>query len=145
MKILLIDDDSDDRLLFCEAIEEIAPETTCVTEQYGGKALADLNNSANVMPDVIFVDINMPSIDGWECLDKIKSNQATKDIPVIMFSTSSAECDILRAAHSGAVSLVTKPHDFINLKLILGGIINKLSDKLPLNLLQFTIVHADVA
>jgi len=145
MKILLIDDDSDDRLLFCEAIEEIAPDTTCVTEQNAGKALADLNNKAIALPDVIFVDINMPSIDGWECLDKIKSNDATKGIPVIMFSTSSAEMDIERAAHSGAVSLLTKPDNFVELKKILLDIITSLSNKLPLNILQLTIIHAELA
>ena len=72
MKILLIDDDSDDRLIFYEAVEEISPDTTCITEQSGRKALADLNDSTIAPPDVIFVDINMPSVDGWECLDKIK-------------------------------------------------------------------------
>src|SRR5688572_31751202 len=100
MKILLIDDDSDDRLLFYEAVQEVSPDTACITEQDGRKALADLNNTSIDLPDVIFVDVNMPYLNGWECLDRIKSAQIAKEIPVIMFSTSSAEKDVARAAHS---------------------------------------------
>ena len=142
MKLLLIDDDSDDRLLFYEAIQEISPEIACITEQDGRKALADLNDTKIDLPDVIFVDINMPSLDGWECLDKIKNAEITKGIPVIMFSTSSAERDSVRAAHSGAVSLLTKPDNFIELKNLLHEIITTHYNKLPLDFLQLKIVHA---
>ena len=142
MKILLIDDDSDDRLLFREAVQEISPDLVCVTEQDGRKALADLNNNSVDLPDVVFVDINMPYLDGWGCLDRIKSAEITKAIPVIMFSTSSAEKDVARATHSGAVSLLTKPDNFVELKTILHIIITTLNNKLPLNSLELEIVHA---
>lgn len=62
-----------------------------------------------------------------------------------MFSTSSAERDIERAVHSGAVSLLTKPDNFIELKKLLLDIITVSSNKLPQNLLQLTIMHAEVA
>jgi CheY-like chemotaxis protein len=142
MKILLIDDDSDDRLLFREAIQEISPEIACITEQDGRKALADLNNIKIGLPDVIFVDINMPSLDGWECLDKIKGAEITKGIPVIMFSTSSSEKELVRATHSGAVSLLTKPDNFIELKNLLLEIITTLDKNLPLDFLQLKVVPA---
>src|SRR5688572_18871960 len=93
IKILLIDDDSDDRLLFREAFQDVSPESICVTESDASKALADLFNPAIQNPDIIFLDINMPKISGWDCLDKIKAQPLTKKIPVIMYSTSSHEKD----------------------------------------------------
>lgn len=127
--ILLIDDDSDDRVLFSEAISEVAPEAVCWTEADGRKALADLYDSSMQLPDVIFLDINMPRISGWECLDRIKSEDSTRDIPVIMFSTSSHQKDVERACRCGASCLLTKPADYEELKESLINIVNTLHER----------------
>ena len=131
MKILLIDDDSDDRVLFREALQEVSPETICVTEGDGRKALSDLVES-NPLPDLIFVDINMPRISGWDCLEKIKAQEVTKSIPVIMYTTSSLERDVEKAFRSGAACLLTKPADYCELKRCLGELVKSLEDKTPL-------------
>jgi CheY-like chemotaxis protein len=127
-KILLIDDDSDDRVLFREAIQEIAPDTTCVTESEGYKALADLFDSRPPLPDVIFLDINMPTISGWDCISKIKSHKKTKDIPVVMISTSCHSKDADNAARLGAICLVTKTGDYSDLKQSLTNVLKSLHD-----------------
>jgi CheY-like chemotaxis protein len=128
-KILLIDDDSDDRVLFSEAMHEVSPEAICLTEADGRKALSDLYDSSEELPDVIFLDINMPRISGWECLDKIKSEESTRDIPVIMFSTSSHQKDIERACRCGAACLLTKPADYEELKESLVNIVSTLHER----------------
>ena len=133
MKFLLIDDDSDDRVLFREALEEVSPETICVTEGDGRKALSELIDSKQ-LPDLIFVDINMPRISGWDCLEKIKAQQSTKDIPVIMYTTSSLERDVERACRSGAAGLLTKPADYCELKRCLTELVRSLVEKTPLSI-----------
>src|SRR5687767_891638 len=131
MKFLLIDDDSDDRVLFREALQEVSPDAICVTESDGRKALSNLFNPSTQRPDVIFVDVNMPKISGWDCLTQIKSQEKTKDIPVFMYSTSSHERDIKKASNGGAACLITKPEDFTELKNCLTEIIKLFEDKVP--------------
>jgi CheY-like chemotaxis protein len=115
-KVLLIDDDADDRALFCEAIEEIDPKINCNTATDGRKALSKLNNREIELPDIIFLDINMPGITGWECLVKLKEHEAYKNIPVIMYSTSSNDADINKANRLGALCFFSKPSNFKSLK-----------------------------
>ena len=136
MKILLIDDDSDDRALFREALQEISPETLCVTEGDVRKALKDLYDPAVQLPNVIFMDINMPRISGWDCLTEIRSNESTKDIPVVMYSTSSHEKDIEKATRLGASCLLTKPEDYCQLKKYMADLVRFLNDETPFPFLQ---------
>ncbi|HMG92585.1 MAG TPA: response regulator [Chryseolinea sp.] len=136
IKILLIDDDSDDRALFREALEEVSPETICVTEADPKKALKDLLDLSAQLPTVIFVDINMPRISGWDCLNELKANSTTKEIPIVMYSTSSHERDVEKASTLGAACLLTKPEDFCQLKKCLTDVIKFLNDNTPLIFLQ---------
>lgn len=128
MKILLIDDDSDDRALFREVVQEISPETICATESDGEKALSDLLDPSFTLPDLIFMDINMPRISGWDCLTTIKGLEKTKNIPVVMFSTSSRDRDIDSASRFGAIGLLTKSGDYRELKRSITDVINSMKD-----------------
>ena len=128
MKILLIDDDSDDRALFREVVQEISPETICATESDGEKALSDLLDPSFTLPDLIFMDINMPRISGWDCLTTIKGQEKTKNIPVVMFSTSSRDRDIDSASRYGAIGLLTKSGDYRELKRSITDVINSMND-----------------
>jgi len=105
---LLIDDDQDDKELFCEAIFAIDEQIVCYAETNGRKALEKLNSKKIENPDVIFLDVNMPIMDGWQCLSMLKSSDALKNIPVIMYSTSSQFEDIEKAQQMGAASFFTK-------------------------------------
>ncbi|HEY4148160.1 MAG TPA: response regulator, partial [Chitinophagaceae bacterium] len=66
--ILLIDDDADEASLFGEALKRVAPSVLFRYINEGGAALKDLLNDAGSLPDIIFLDINMPKINGWHCL-----------------------------------------------------------------------------
>jgi CheY-like chemotaxis protein len=121
---LLIDDDQDDRELFCEAIEAIDKQIICYGETSGLKALEKLNSNKIQNLDVIFLDVNMPVMDGWQCLSILKSTEVCKSIPVIMYSTSYQPEDIEKAQHMGAVCFFTKPTDFQSLKKSLGIVVN---------------------
>jgi CheY-like chemotaxis protein len=116
---LLADDDADDKTLFCEALAEIDPGIVCHTASDGKEALAILSERQNDKPNIIFLDINMPVMDGWQCLGKLKEHSAHRDIPVIMYSTSSYQRDIEQALEKGAFCFFTKPSDYRELRNIL--------------------------
>src|SRR5438128_1904468 len=100
-KILLVDDDSDDREFFCEAVDEIGFDTLCFTATDGRQAIAQMDEKIIETPDLIFLDINMPIMNGWQCLSILKERQEYKSIPVIMYSTSSYTEDITKAQQLG--------------------------------------------
>ena len=116
---LLADDDADDKNLFCEALSEIDPGIVCHTASDGKEALAILSENQIDKPNIIFLDINMPVMDGWQCLGKLKEHTDHRDIPVIMYSTSSYQRDIELALESGAFCFFTKPSDYRELRSIL--------------------------
>ncbi|MBK6400151.1 MAG: response regulator [Bacteroidetes bacterium] len=70
--ILLVDDDNDDRELFREAISTSASELNFREAEDGAEAFRILQTAKNNLPDLIFLDINLPIISGWECLTKLK-------------------------------------------------------------------------
>lgn len=105
---LLVDDDDDDKEIFCLALEQIDPTITCHTASDGREALRILSNKS-VLPDYIFLDLNMPQMDGKECLKEIKKQAPLNHIPVIIFSTSSAQKDMDETKKLGATSFITKP------------------------------------
>ena len=113
--ILLVDDDSDDRELFREAISSAATELIFKEAEDGTEAFRMLKDSHENLPEVIFLDINLPIISGWECLTKLKSDDVFKNIPVIIYSTSSHDRDRKIANDLGALSFVTKPHTYTDL------------------------------
>lgn len=84
--IYLADDDSDDIEIFRIAINEIDPKTQITVLNNGEELLNQLGNSTE-LPDVIFLDINMPKINGLDALRIIKSTEVFNTIPVVMCST----------------------------------------------------------
>ena len=112
MLILFIDDDADDYDVFREALKIIDDRAKCLHAVSGEDALDLLKNILLVLPDLIFLDVNMPTMGGKECLRKIKEVERLKDIPVIMYSTTAnpREIDIFYAM--GAVKFIIKPVTF---------------------------------
>jgi CheY-like chemotaxis protein len=125
-KILLVDDDGDDREFFCEAVDEIGFDTFCYTATDGRHAIAELDKKAIETPDLIFMDINMPIMSGWQCLKILKEREEYKNIPVIMYTTSSHSEDITKAKQLGAICLFSKPPAFKDLKRSLEIVISHL-------------------
>ena len=105
---LLIDDDLDDRLLFQIALEDSKAHVGYMEASGCNEALKLLENSSE-LPDYIFLDLNMPEIDGVECLSILKQHNRFAHIPVIIFSTSSDPEDVSRTRKLGAIDFVSKP------------------------------------
>lgn len=105
--ILLADDDKDDAEIFKEALDEAQCNASFIHASTGADVFTLLEKGAN--PDVIFLDLNMPVMNGWQCLAKLKNSEAYKDIPVVMYTTSSNPRDYQIATDLNAHGLITKP------------------------------------
>ena len=116
--ILLIDDDEDDLEIFQAALQSVTSSVECRTFDKVSEALTKLTSKA-LIPDLIFLDLNMPVISGQEFLRTIKKNEFLRDIPVIVFSTSSSSRIAEEAKNLGAHAFITKPDNFEDLKSIL--------------------------
>src|ERR1700760_2117859 len=121
--IYLIDDDMDDVEIFREALEEVAPAIALHYANDGQEAVHTLTQQLLQLPDLIFLDISMPYISGLQCLDTFKKHAVLKDVPVIMYTTTSRTKEIEQAKELGAAGFITKPSDFKMLKKILAAII----------------------
>jgi len=110
-RILLADDDEDDRLFFIEALNKVTPEVIIESEIDGVQLMHKLRQT-DELPGMIFLDLNMPYKDGKECLIEIKSTPNLNEIPVIIFSTSSHHRDVEDTYRHGANLYVQKPSGF---------------------------------
>jgi CheY-like chemotaxis protein len=107
-KWLLIDDDLDDQEIFCLAAKEVDQAIKCTCENSGIEALAKLNEGSFV-PDCIFIDMNMPRMNGRQCLIEIKKINHLSNVPIYMCSTSSDPSVIAETKMLGAVDFIVKP------------------------------------
>lgn len=111
MKIVfLIDDDTDDREIFAESLHAEHPSVVYQEAQNGAEAIEKLKSGVIMRPDLIFLDLNMPVMNGREFLKWIKSDNDFKDIPVIIYSTSSSETDKKFALDNHASEFLTKQY-----------------------------------
>jgi len=109
MNILIVDDDEDDRNLFCDAVNVVDPEINCIIARNGEEALQGMLTDHLPKPDLIFLDLNMPRINGVQCLREIKKQQRLRDIPVVIYTTSKLEEDKVITRKLGAIHFITKP------------------------------------
>ncbi|MBG6061131.1 CheY-like chemotaxis protein [Flavobacterium sp. CG_9.1] len=123
INICLADDDEDDRLFFTDAFDELKINTRVSTFNDGVELMDYLNHSDSVLPNVLFLDLNMPKKNGVECLLEIKKNERLNDIAIAIYSTSSSEEHIEETFINGANIYIKKPSDFENLKKILSEIV----------------------
>ena len=123
IRVMLADDDEDDRLFFREAFEEIKIKTTVTTLNNGIELMEYLNKPDIILPHILFLDLNMPGKTGIDCLREIKANEKLKDIAIAIYSTSSSDEDIEETFVQGANVYIKKPHDFVTLKNILSEVI----------------------
>ena len=121
--ILLIDDDEDDQEIFLSALNQISASVKCNAFSEAHEALKQLV-SKEITPQVIFLDLNMPVMSGQQFLMEIKKIEDLKNIPIIIFSTSSHSGTIKLTKEMGAHDFITKPNNFDELVNILKPIID---------------------
>jgi len=121
--IILADDDEDDRLFFTDAFDELKINTKVSTFNDGVELMNYLNQPDAALPNVLFLDLNMPKKNGIECLHEIKQNEKFNDIAIAIFSTSSSEEHIEETFVSGANIYIKKPSDFTTLKKVLSDVV----------------------
>lgn len=110
MVVLIVDDDADDIELFGQAVAEIDASINCVEAYNGLEALKILKRNS-WLPDYIFLDINMPLMNGRKCLEEIKRDNAYNKIPIIIYSTTKDLKQIEECRKLGA-DFLTKPDNF---------------------------------
>ncbi len=115
LNILLADDDTDDCIFFKEAIAELLPSTNFTAVHDGEQLMQLLTDETNKLPDVLFLDLNMPRKNGFECLAEIKHNKKLKNLPVVIFSTSFEQEKISVLFKTGADVYIRKPGNFAQL------------------------------
>ena len=119
LNILLADDDLDDCLFFKEALEGM-PVNTHLTAVHDGEQLMQLLANEKIkLPDILFLDLNMPRKNGFECLTEIKQNNKLNQFPVIIFSTSFEQEVVNLLYDNGAHYFIRKPSEFVLFKKII--------------------------
>ncbi len=119
LNILLADDDMDDCIFFRQAVEELLSPNNLKVVHDGEQLMQYLKNDENKLPHVLFLDINMPRKNGFECLSEIKHSEKLKRLPVIMFSTSFEQEVINQLYENGAQYFIRKPSEFSQFKKII--------------------------
>ncbi|WP_281232388.1 response regulator [Flavobacterium gelatinilyticum] len=118
--ILLADDDEDDCSFFKEALDELSLKTTLVTVNDGVQLMEYLTSKpVDNLPDLLFLDLNMPKKNGSECLTEIRQIEKLKDFPIIIFSTSLDGEIVDVMFEKGATFYIRKPGDFSKLKSVI--------------------------
>ncbi|HEX2535343.1 MAG TPA: response regulator [Chitinophagaceae bacterium] len=117
--VLYIDDDQDDHLAFQEAVQEACPGAGITSLFSTDDALAFIRDRK---PDIVFVDLDMPGKGGLKCILEIRQAEDCKQVPVIVYSSTSRHSNIQAAYEIGANLFVTKPESFPQLKRILHAV-----------------------
>ena len=114
--IVVVEDNSNDARFLLKAFDKLGRQNNVVILKDGAEAIDFLlSGSANGRAEktqVMFLDINLPKVDGLEVLGKIKSDQKTKHIPVVVLTSSTQDSDIKASIELGANSYIVKPIEF---------------------------------
>jgi CheY-like chemotaxis protein len=124
IQILLADDDEDDRLFFKDTIDSLTISTHLTMVENGKEMMDFLLSEDLVLPDIVFLDLNMPGRSGIEYLSEIRKHPKLKDISIAIYSTSSSEKDIEQTFINGANIYINKPNNFDDLKEVLKKVLS---------------------
>lgn len=123
--ILLADDDQDDRMFFWDALQDIDTDATLTTAENGEVLMQMLDgHPPKNKPDIIFLDLNMPCKNGYECLAEIKKSEKLKHLPVVIFSTSLQQQSVNMVYEQGASLYIVKPNSFAKLKQVIENVLS---------------------
>lgn len=117
--ILLVEDNSDDEMLMLRALKKNHIANDIVVVRDGAEALDYLfcsgeyaGRDSRRMPEVILLDLNLPKIDGLQVLKRLREDERTKNIPIVILTSSVEKIDIINSYDLGANSYVQKPVGF---------------------------------
>lgn len=119
LNVLLADDDTDDCIFFREALDESDITASLTTVNDGVQLMRHLEKNQHAFPDIIYLDLNMPLKNGYDCLLEIKSNPRLKHLPVIVYSTCFDRAIADRLYEEGAHYYICKPAEFPSLKIVI--------------------------
>lgn len=131
INILLADDDQADCLLFSDALEELPVSATLSIVNNGEELMDELITNVNKLPDVLFLDLNMPRKNGFASLGLIKRSSVFQNIPVIIFSTNSEMEAVKKVFRDAAHYYICKPADFSQLKKVIYEALLLITEKNP--------------
>lgn len=117
--VLLAEDDKDDYMVFTEAFNDISLNLELFHVDNGVELMTFLNQKTLTLPQMIFLDLNMPLKNGFECLQELKASERLKNIPVIIYTTSISPVDIEKSLKGKAHLYITKPRSFNQLKKVM--------------------------
>jgi CheY-like chemotaxis protein len=117
--ILLADDDKDDSILFQDILDELPLSTRLTTVFNGEQLMQFLNETKEQLPDVLFLDLNMPRKNGFDCLSEIKRSEKLKSLSVVIFSTSYEPEIVSLLYKNGAQYYIRKPNSYTQLKKLI--------------------------
>ncbi len=120
--ILLIDDDEDDQEIFVTALKVVSSSILCTADEDARHALNELI-AGNIFPDIIFLDLNMPLMNGQQFLREMRSTETLKKIPVIILSTTCNPVTMHEARNLGANQFMIKPNRFDELSHLLKSVL----------------------
>tara|TARA_R110002124_G_scaffold37315_1_gene119274 strand:+ start:260 stop:706 length:447 start_codon:yes stop_codon:yes gene_type:complete len=123
INVILADDDEDDRLFFSEAFDELKIKTRVSTFNDGVYLMDYFNSEDAILPQVLFLDLNMPRKSGLECLKELRADEKFNDVAIAIYSTSSSEEDVENTFVLGANIYIKKPSDFKSLKKVLSDVV----------------------
>jgi CheY-like chemotaxis protein len=128
LHLLLADDDKDDRFFFTKALQELSIATRLTTVEDGEKLMEFLKSKNKALPDLLFLDLNMPRKNGSECLEEIKRTAKTKHLPVIIYSTSLLD-DVADILYQNGAHYYIRKTDVPELKKIINYLLELVISK----------------
>lgn len=122
---LLVDDDKDDQDIFMMALGDINKSITCKFANNSGEAITILKDTHQSTFDYIFLDLNMPKVNGKHCLQEIKQMPRFQHVPVVIYSTSTDPRDRIDTKRMGALDFISKPSDIDILAKLLADVFSQ--------------------
>jgi len=123
IKCFLIDDDEDDYEIFRMALSEVDKSIEVHYALNGMEALRKLREDPSLLPDYFFVDLNMPRMNGKQCVEAIRKSDQLKDIPVFIYSTFADPKTVAELKSLGATDFIVKPSNIKSLVQILSDVL----------------------
>lgn len=124
VKIILTDDDADDRSVFKDAFNDLEISNELKLFANGDELMEYLTTTENLeLPQLLFLDLNMPCKSGLQCLEEIRRNKKFQNLSIAIYSTSSSENEIEKSFEGGANLYIKKPSEYVKLKKIISDVV----------------------